>query len=210
MSGDNEEILLNLGRAVAVKMGRDVEKVRSIIWKTPRTVGMLNGPLSTGGKFIVLRRNPQNVFESQFRVDFGANNRKPFRFAVFRESYEHAFARIPKSRLFEMEYDALPRILEELLKFLGIEDRGEWQVGRSSLEMAAESCSHMSEVTREFRNTDPEKRARLGSDQVSSLATAMFLARPLRPLLGPVRAHFDNQSLGPIRERAKFALDCQR
>lgn len=203
MIGSNEEILIALGKAVAVKLDRDPEQIKAIIWKTPRTVGMHRAPLATQGKFIVLRRNPHNVFESQFRVDFGANNRNPFRFAIFRESYEYAFSRLPKNRVFELEYDDLPEVLPPLLDFIGVENVGEWDSTKSSLDMAAESCSWMSDVTKEFQNKDPEKRARLDSKQVAKLELAMKLARPLRSVMGPVRSFFDHQSMGPIRERAQ-------
>ncbi len=206
MEGSDEEILTSLGLAIAAKLHRDPAEIRCIVWKTPRTVGMHKVPLSTSGKFIVLRRNPQNVFESQFRVEFGKNNRNPYRFAIFRESYEHAFSRLPEDRVFAMEYDDLPDVLPDLLAFLGLQNAGGWQHFESSLDMAAKHCSHMTQVTSEFRNTDPQKRANLDPGQVASLARAMVLARPLRPFMGPVRAFFDNQSMGPIRERAKEKL----
>jgi hypothetical protein len=206
MHGTDEEILISLGLAVAAKLNRDPTQIRLIVWKTPRTVGMHKAPLSTDGKFVVLRRNPHNVFESQFRVTFGENNRNPYRFAIFRESYEHAFARLPEERVFELEYDALPGILPALQSFLGVENAGEWERYESSLDMAAKECSHMTMVTAAFENRDPEKRANLKPGQIVSLERAMKLARPLRPFLGPVRAFYDRQSMGPIRERAQVAL----
>ncbi len=98
MEGGDGEILTKLGLALAGKLGRDPGQVKLVIWKTTRTVSFTEVPMATGGKFIVLRRHPLNVFESQFRVHFGKNNRKPFRFASFRESYEAAFASLPKNR----------------------------------------------------------------------------------------------------------------
>lgn len=206
MQGSDKEILIELGKAVAAKLGRNPEQIRAIVWKTPRTVGMHRTPLATGGRFIVLRRNPHNVFESQFRVQFGENNRNPYRFAVFRESYEHAFSRLPAGRMMQVEYDQLPGVIPKVLAFIGIEDDGLWEDHRSSLQLASEHCSWMSEVTQEFQNRDPEKRARLDPKQISRLELAMQLARPLRPFLGPVRAFFDHQSMGPIRKRAARAL----
>ena len=206
MTGSDEEILIALGKAVAVKLDRDPEQLRAIVWKTPRTVGMHRTPLATQGKFIILRRNPHNVFESQFRVDFGKSNRNPYRFAIFRESYEHAFGRLPKNRVFELGYDDLPGILDPLLDYLGVKNHGEWDSTKSSLDMAAESCSWMADVTKEFKNKDPEKRARLDPGQISRLEFAMKIAHPLRSLMGPVRSYFDHQSMGPIRERAKSCL----
>lgn len=209
MSGENEEILISLGMAVAAKLNRDPAQIQLIVWKTPRTVGMHRGPLSTSGKFVVLRRNPHNVFESQFRVAFGENNRNPYRFAIFRESYEHAFARLPRDRVFELEYDALPEILPTLQSFLGVESAGEWEHYEASLNMAAKECSHMTNVTAAFENKDPQKRANLQPAQIAALERAMKLARPLRYFLGPVRAFFDRQSMKPIRERAHEALNLQ-
>lgn len=201
MSGTDEEILIALGLAVADKLGRDPARVRTVVWKTPRTVGMLASPLATGGNFIIIRRNLHNVYESQFRVEFGTNNRKPFRFAVFRESYEHAFARIPVGRKMEIEYDQLPGILPQVAAFIGISEIKLWQEGRSNLEMAAATRAHMTEVTSEFHNRDAEKRARLDPAQVRALDRALAIARPFRPFLGPVRNFFDRRSLSHIRLR---------
>jgi len=201
MAGTDEDILTSLGLAVAAKLGRDPQRVRVVVWKTPRTVGMLAAPLGTRGKFVIIRRNLHNVYESQFRVEFGTNNRKPLRFAVFRESYEHAFARIPVGRKMEIEYDQLPGILPEVAAFIGINEIKPWQEGCSNLEMAAATRAHMTEVTSEFHNRDAEKRARLDPAQVRALDKALAMARPLRPFLGPVRSYFDCQSLGHIRQR---------
>lgn len=206
MNGSDAEILVSLGLACARKLGRDPNEVKAIIWKTPRTVGMHAVPIATGGKFVVLRRNPHNVFESQFRVDFGKNNRNAFRFAVFRESYEHAFARLPRERVFETDYDDLPDSISQILNFLGIPDQGTWKNHQSSLALAAESCSWMSEVNDEFINRDADKRKKLAPGQVARIDLAMKLARPLRPFLGPVRRYFDVASLVPIRERADYSL----
>ncbi|MEI8340782.1 MAG: sulfotransferase [Verrucomicrobiota bacterium] len=206
MQGSNEEILIALGKAVAVKLDRDPNQIKAVVWKTPRMVGMHRGPLSTSGKFIVLRRNPHNVFESQFRVDFGKNNRNPYRFAIFRESYENAFSRLPKERVFDLHYDSLPGALQDLMAFLGVEDQGDWESRKSSLDLAAENCYWMSEVTQEFQNKDPEKRARLDPRQVETLDRAMRFARLGRSFLGPVRSYFDHQSLLWSRDKARSLL----
>lgn len=206
MTGSDAEILIGLGLACARKLGRDPDEVKAIVWKTPRTVGMHTAPIATGGKFIVLRRNPHNVFESQFRVGFGEKNRNPFRFAIFRESYEHAFARLPHERVLETDYDDLPGSISTIIDFLGIPNQGVWKNHQSSLAMAAEACPWMSEVNDEFVNRDEEKRKKLDPAQVRRLELALQLARPLRPLLGLVRRHYDVSSLGPIRERAAEKL----
>lgn len=209
MRGSNEEILIALGKAVAVKLDRDPEQIQAVVWKTPRMVGMHRGPLSTSGRFILLRRNPHNVFESQFRVDFGEKNRNPYRFAIFRESYEHAFSRLPKERIFELEYDDLPGVLPALMDYLGVDDQGDWESRKSSLDLAAENCYWMTEVTKEFQNKDPEKLARLDPTQVKTLERAVRLARPARPFLRPIRAYFDHQSLQWSRDKAAQVLQTQ-
>lgn len=206
MAGSNDEILESLGRALAAKLGRDPAEVTTVVWKTTRTIGLHHGPLATRGKFVVLRRHRDNVFESQARFDFGVRNRHPWRYAIFAQSYEHAFSRLPPRRTIEIEYDRMPETLPRLFEFVGLEDRGEWESGASSLDLVAESCSWLTQVTEEFRSTDPEKRARLDRRQVATLDRAFRLTRPLRPFMGPVRAYFDRRSLGHIREAAKAQM----
>ena len=203
MIGSDDEILTALGRALAAKLGRNPADVETVVWKTTRTIGMHRGPLSTAGKFIVLRRHPLNVFESQFRFDFGARNRKPLRYAIFAQSYEHALARCPAERTLELDYEEIPRMLPELIRFLGAKDQGEWETGTSSLDLVAESCSWLTQVTGEFRNTDGEKRARLDPAMVATVERALRWTRPLRPIMGPVRAYFDGRSMGHVREIAR-------
>jgi hypothetical protein len=198
MEGSDEEVLTALGRALAGKLGRDPDDVRTVVWKTTRTIGMHKGPLATSGLFVVLRRNPHNVFESQSRFEYGVRNRKPFRYAVFLQSYEFALSRLPNDRSFTLHYDETEDRLAALLEFLQIEDQGVWETGGSSLDLVAEGCSWLTQITEEFRNTDPEKRARLAPAMVKTLDRAMFLTRPLRPFMGPLRAHFDKRSMGHI------------
>jgi len=206
MVGSDREILTSLGLAVAHKFGRDAEDVRAVVWKTPRTMNMQAGPISTDGKFIVLRRNPYNVFESQFRVGFGINNRRPFRFALFRESYEYAFARLPSERLLEVEYDSFPGVVTDIMQFLGLPDDGDWENQSGSAELAAASCDHMAEITQEFCNRDTEKRSNLKPEQVALLKRSLAQARWFRPFLGPIRNYFDRSSLTHMRFRANRAL----
>lgn len=198
MEGSDEDILHSLGRALAEKLGRDPSEVRTVVWKTTRTIGMHRGPLATGGRFVVLRRHPLNVFESQSRFDYGVRNRKPLRYAIFSQSYENALRRLPADRCFQLDYDETEQRLPALLDFMGIADLGAWESGASSLDLVAESCSWLTEITAEFRNTDPEKRARLAPEMIRQVERSLALTRPLRPLLGPLRAHFDKRSMGHI------------
>ncbi len=202
MEGSDEEILVALGKAVAVKLGRDPAELKAVVWKSPKTIAMQEAPLATSGRFIMLRRNPHNVYESQFRITFGKKNRNPLRFALLRESYEQAFSRLPKDRYMEVNYDDLPQVLPSILEFIGAPDQGKWENHQSSLQLASDTLGYMSEVTSEFVNRDAEKRARLNKLQVGILECSMKLTRPLRPFLGPLRDYFDRDSLKVIRERA--------
>lgn len=206
MNGSDEDILHALGRALAAKVGRNPDEVRTVVWKTTRTIGMHRGPLSTSGKFIVLRRHPHNVFESQSRFEYGVKNRKPFRYAVFLQSYEHALNRLPANRTFKIEYDDTEERVPALLEFLGIDDQGTWETGGSSLELVAESCSWLRQITEDFQNTDPEKRARLGPETVAAVDRAIALTRPFRPLMGPLRSYFDKQSMAQVWDFARERL----
>lgn len=206
MEGSDEEILFSLGKALARKLGKDPEEVRSVIWKTTRTIAMNSGPLATKGKFIVLRRHLHNVFDSQFRVSFGVRNRNPWRYAIFARSYEWAFSQLPKDRVFEVEYETIPQKLGAMMNFLGIEDRGEWETGISSIEMVSQSGDWLKQASEEFRSTDAEKRSKLQPDLLRRLDRAYSLAGLLRPVLGPVRDYFDRRSLGHIRIDARIEL----
>lgn len=202
MTGTNHEILIQIGMAVARKMGRNPDEIRAVVWKTPKVTAALKGPLSTNGRFVILRRNPHNVFESQFRFHFGANNRNPFRFAVFRESYESGFSRIPKSLKIDIEYDSLPGAIDSILQFSGLENAGSWENHVSTLAQASEQCYWLKGIDSEFVNRDAEKRGNLEIQQIWQLERALKVARLLRFLLLPVRHYFDRVSVGHIRARA--------
>ncbi|MEK7950836.1 sulfotransferase [Luteolibacter soli] len=206
MEGSDEQILHALGRALATKIGRDPTEVRTIVWKTTRTIGMHRGPLSTSGRFIVLRRHPHNVFESQSRFDYGVRNRRPLRYAFFAQSYEYALSRLPVDRTFLINYDDAEKRLSELLGFLQLDDRGTWETGSSSLDLVAKSCSWLAQITEEFRNTDVEKRARLTPETLKLVDRSLALTRPLRSFMGPVRAHSDRRSMSHIWDFARQRL----
>jgi len=191
MNGSDDEILIALGKMVAQKLGRDPNEVSNVVWKTTRAIGLHDGPVATCGKFVALRRNTYNVFESQSRFVHGVNNRNPFRYALFSQSYEHALNRCPTDRTFKLGYDDLPGILPQLLDFMEVPDRGEWENSGSILDGVAKECDWLSQVTGEFHNTDEKKREQLGLALKRRLAFAIKLSSIFRPLMGPVRRHFD-------------------
>lgn len=207
MTGSDAEILANLGKALASKLGRNPDEVRHVVWKTTRMVGMHQGPVAAGGRFVVLRRHPHNVFESQFRFDYGAKNRRPFRYAVFAQSYENVLAKCPRDRTFTMEYDDIPGVFPAMFSFLNIEDLGEWNEGVSSMEIVAANCSWLTQITGEFVNTDPEKRSRLDPAVVSRLESMLALTRPFLSLAGTLRWFFDNRSMGHVRMFARQRIE---
>lgn len=203
MEGTDDEILFSLGKSVAQKLGRDPSAVTNVVWKTTRAIGLHQGPIATCGKFVALRRNIINVFESQSRFEHGINNRNPFRYALFAQSYEHALNRCPTNRTFKLDYDDLPGILPRLLDFMGVPDRGEWETRGSILDSVAEECSWLSQVTGEFQNTDEKKRAQLDPVIKNRLTTALAMSSTLLPLMGPVRKHFDMRSVAYVKRLAK-------
>lgn len=139
-------------------------------------------------------------------MSFGEGNRNLFRYAVFNESYQRAFNRIPRERKFDIHYDELPGALVDLMGFLELADQGKWEVGQSAMAAVAERCSWLSQITDEFQNRDEEKRRRLPPATVARLRMLMKIARPLRPLLGPMRSYFDNRSLALYRRQANEML----
>jgi hypothetical protein len=206
MHGGDEEILTSIALSLAEKAGRKAEDIRLVIWKTTRTISLNRGPLATNGRFVILRRHPHNVFESQFRVHFGLHNRQPLRFALFRQSYEWAFSRIPQNRKFELDYENIPDRMTSLLEFLQVEDHGFWEDGTSSLAHVAATRPWLSEILKEFRNDDAEKRARLDSGKTAALERALLYARLASPVMSLLRDHYDGQSVQHIRERAEELL----
>jgi hypothetical protein len=206
MCGDDPDILIQIGRALATKLGRDTSKLHTILWKTTRTIGMNAMPIATGGRFIVLHRHPHNVFESQFRVHFGANNRRPWRFAMFRESYEYAFSKLPSERTLHVEYDTIPRQLPTILQFLGIDNNTSWTQGSSALAAVAANRPWLSQIMETFENRDPEKRARLDPRVTKTLDRCISITSRLRPFLAPLRTAADYRTLGHIRVRSNAML----
>lgn len=203
MAGNDDEILCALGKAVAAKLGRNPDDVTNVVWKTTRAIGLHQGPTATCGKFVVLRRNTYNVFESQSRFVHGINNRNPFRYALFSQSYEHALNRCPADRTFKLDYDDLPGILPRLLDFMEVRDQGEWETRGSILDEVAKECDWLSQVTGEFANTDENKRAQLDPMLRKRLTFALSTSSTLLPLMGPVRKHFDMCSVAYVKKLAR-------
>lgn len=207
MKGEPSEMLTAIGVATAIKLGRDPDKLKTVVWKTTRTIGMNQYPIkNTTGKFLLLRRNPLNVFESQFRVGFGINNRKPYRFALFRESYESAFACLPEERILNIKYENIPDRIFEIMSFLGVAESGDWECGVSSLDRVAAECSWLSDISGKFISKDEDKINRVDPAIRKRLENAIRLSRYLNPLLPLARRHFDIQTYQWISRKAHQIL----
>ncbi|MCW1885158.1 sulfotransferase [Luteolibacter flavescens] len=176
---DKEATLDALASAVAVKAGRDLSKIRIVVWKFTRLVGSSAFAAQTGGRFLVLRRNPLNVFESQFRVHFGAKNRHPARFAFFESSYLAAFKGYPADRTRHMEYGDIGSKMDDLIQWMGSSGARSESGGSGVAELSAKNPWH-SEINKPFQNRDHEKIANLSASQVSGYesARAMFARLP--------------------------------
>jgi hypothetical protein len=206
MVGDNGEILSRLGYAMAEKTSRPAERVRLVVWKSTRMVSNLRGPLSTGGRFIVLRRHPHNVYDSQFRVPFGVNNRKPWRFALFRASYEAAFRAIPAGLRYDLEYEEIPQRMEEMLAFVGFADQGEWASGGSSFDGVVESRPWHSQIRAGFQSTDARKREAVPAGTAVMLDRMEGYMKTIGPVMPLLRKRYDLRNLADIRGRARLLV----
>ncbi len=202
MQGCDCEVLDQLATATARKVGRDPADLGFAVWKTVRTIGMHRVIESLDAKVVILRRHPHNVFESQSRFSFGVRNRKPLRYAIFRQSYESAFESLRVSRCLNIDYDNLPEAISTICDFIGLPDRGVWPDNSSHFSEVAGQCSWLSEITGEFRNRDIEKRSRLDATMCRHLDCCLSLTRPLRPFMFPVRRYFDRRSLGHVLQIA--------
>lgn len=116
---DWRKTFISIGLCCAEKAGRDPYAIRAIVWKSTRMLTGFQRMQGAGAKFVILRRNPINVYESQFRVDFGIHNRNIIRFAAFRQSYEALFTELQKAGSFQLEYESIPQRMDALLDWVG-------------------------------------------------------------------------------------------
>lgn len=200
---NSTETLKRLGLACIKKTCRNPGKVRAVVWKTTRIIGRWETFARAGGRFLILRRNPLNVFDSQFRVEFGTYNRNPIRFAAFRESYEAVFQRIPEKRTFPVDYESIPEQMPDILTFLGIEDRVPWKEGKSILGLISAKKDWHRRILDTFQSRDKEQRGNLTISQRLALKVGLTLFHPLRPLLGLLRDRYDQRIMDYLRTRAR-------
>lgn len=198
---DKRQTLDALARAVAVKQGRDPDHIRIAVWKFTRMVGCWAFGARIGGKFLVLRRSPLNVYESQFRVPFGMKNRNPFRFALFAASYDAAFSRYPDSVTQHLQYSNIPETLEGVVEWIG--SKGVRRSPRAeSLEEEVQQSLWHSNVKKPFVNLDHEKLKNLKISEIFCYEISRRILSLLVPLNRCARYLADRRQMQALRIQA--------
>lgn len=200
-SADWRRTLIDIGLRIAERTGRCPGHVTAVVYKTTRLVSFTKLLQDAGARFIILRRDARNVFESQFRVDFGIHNRNALRFALFHESYESAFASLPKDRVLDVEYHRIPEALPDIVQWMS-GSKHCWTNAESSHAVAAELPWHTG-LLGGFHDADERKRATLSRSQQACLRVGLACARLLRPVLGYVRLRGDRRLAERLLQRAR-------
>jgi hypothetical protein len=205
MRQDREESLDALAGSVARKAGREIDSIRIVVWKFTRLVGCWGFASSIGGWFLILRRNPLNVFLSQFRVPFGAKNTNPLRFSLFEASYNVAFAKYPESATLRIEYPEIASEIENIRTWVGstADLRSD---GRSNIgDVAGDSPWH-SEISKPFQNRDEEKITSLKASDKFLYGTgkALWALLPMMPAYA--RKLADNRQIAALHGQARILL----
>lgn len=190
---------------VAIKYGRDPGSIRVVVWKYTRYVGKLPDLDRYNGHFVTLRRDPLNVFESQFRVDFGEKNRSTLRFALFESSYKAAFRAYPKERTLKIDYPDLPAAVPVILRTAGSSGIKRDQSSGGLGDYSGNKPWH-SEITKPFKNTDPEKLRNLSKNQRITYRLSSGSLN-LLPFIGFLaRKAADHRETGAAGHRADMVL----
>ncbi|MEM7096915.1 MAG: hypothetical protein AAF541_01550 [Pseudomonadota bacterium] len=198
---DLRKTLINIGLSCAQKLGRSISDVKIIVWKTTRIIGRWELFSKCGGRFIVLRRNKYNIFESQFRVSFGVHNRNPFRFALFHESYEAVFQRLPEQQRFSAFYEDIPSLAKQLGSWLRVsgERRSD---GLSSLASTHGKQEWHDGLLSDFNSMDEEKVKKVSEVQKISIELGCFVGRQFHWLLARFRDRYDFLIFKQVRHEA--------
>jgi len=201
MEPDRGRTLRNLGMHVAANAERDPAGIRVVVWKATRMTGRWRTLIADGGRFVVLRRNPVNVFESQHRVHFGLHNRNPLRFAAFAASYEAGFKRCPVDRVFALDYPEIPEKVEALCAWIGSRG-GERPEGTSTLQRTSATAYWHRDVLGEFRDDDAAKRGRVPAATRLAVEWGIASLRALPFLADWVRDFADAREFSALHSRA--------
>jgi hypothetical protein len=194
-----------LALAISAKLGRDPDKIRTVVWKFTRMVGQWQFAAVSEGRFIILRRNLLNVYESQFRVPFGAKNRNPLRFALFAASYEVAFGAYPVDRVLALDYAEIPSRLEEIARW--IRSSGERRpASPGTLDGIAGKQPWHANINKPFDNRDGEKLRNLTMPQRVSFQLSLAILKQARFLTRKARHIADLRQMAALRDQANALL----
>jgi hypothetical protein len=173
------DTLVAVENLVAAKFGRNPDSIRVVVWKYTRFVGGLPDFKQWNGKFVILERNPLNVFESQFRVHFGEKNRSTTRFALFETSYKAAFRSYPSTHTLRIDYPNLPYAVQTIVDWVESDGAKRQETGMGLGDHSGKNPWH-SEINKPFKNTDPEKLHSISVTQKVTylLASSIFCCLP--------------------------------
>ncbi|MBJ7396644.1 MAG: sulfotransferase [Akkermansiaceae bacterium] len=201
-----EETLDAIAEFAMRKAGRDPATVHIVVWKYTRLIGRWKFAASTHGRFLILKRNPLNVYLSQFRVPFGQKNKNPWRFALFEASYIAAFKTYPESKTRHLDYADTQTRVDDLVSWLGSNGRKLTDSSKGMGEISGKNPWH-SEINKPFKNTDSEKLAMLRRGQgVSYRIAKIFLSLiPIVPRIA--RTVADRRQINAMRDQAQELLN---
>jgi hypothetical protein len=202
---NRQDTLDALAEAIALKAGRDPAKIRTVVWKFTRMVGCWRFAASVGGRFIILQRNPLNVYESQFRVSFGDKNRNPARFALFSSSYEAAFSDYPEERTFRLDYPGIPASMPRLLEWIGSTAAPREAESGSMGEISGQRPWH-TEIDKPFRNDDARKLKNLSAWQTAGYHVSRALLSLMPSIARKARTMADQRQMNALRAQARVLL----
>lgn len=202
ISKDRRETLIQLSEATVRKSGRDPKKISVIVWKSTRVVGQWQKLEKIGGKFLILEREPLNVYESQFRVPFGAKNHNPLRFALFAASYYYAFRSYPEESTKRISYSHLEDEIGEVIVWMGSKGRKRSSKEGNTLADVANRPWH-SEITKSYQNNDKKKLEAISGLQRIVIQFMLELFRLTEPLIGLARYLADYREFRSNFKRAK-------
>jgi hypothetical protein len=203
---DKEETLDRLAAAVAIKCGRNPATIRTVVWKFTRLVGSWKFAAETGGKFLLVQRNPLNVFESQSRVPFGKKNRSGIRFALFEASYKEAFRYYPADRTRNLPYPEIGARVDEIAEWIGSTNSKRTE-GTGAVSVHAGKNPWHSEIQKPFENKDAKKLEQLPQHKIQAyrIASAWLKMLPFIPRMARIVA--DRRQATALRTQACKLLE---
>ncbi len=202
---DKQATLNSLASAAAAKSGRDLSKLKTVVWKFTRMVGCWHSAAAMGGRFIILHRNPLNVYESQFRVPFGDKNRNPARFALFATSYDAAFSDYPAAQTLRLDYPEIPTSMPKLLEWIGSNGERRDPTAAGMRGISGSRPWH-TEIDKPFKNDDASKLQNLSKPSVLLYQGARLLLSLFPFVARKARTIADQRQMQALRAQARELL----